>query len=59
MKKNILLILIMLFLITGCSNAKLSNKTLVKLNGAKVSINDYYDSFKKDHINEIYKKLMD
>ena len=53
MKKNILLILIMLFLITGCSNAKLSNKTLVKLNGAKVSINDYYDSFKKDHINEL------
>ena len=53
MKKNYILILIMVLLLTGCSNAKLSNKTLVKLNGAKVSTNDYYDSFKKDHINEL------
>ena len=53
MKKNYILILIMVLLLTGCSNAKLSNKTLVKLNGAKVTTNEYYDSFKTDHINQL------
>ena len=53
MKKNYILILIMVLLLTGCSNAKLSNKTLVKLNGAKITTNEYYDSIKKDHIQKL------
>ena len=53
MKKNILLILIMLFLVTGCgNNAKLSGN-LVKLKGVKITTNEYYDSIKKDHIQEL------
>ena len=40
MKKNILLILIMLFLVTGCgNNAKLSGN-LVKLKGVKITTNE-------------------
>ena len=58
MKKNItkiIMVIIILFIITGCSKVELKGgkKVAVKIKGNKITANEYYDKIKKDNITSL------